>query len=114
MPVRRDKRMGGWIFQATVKLADGTRKRIFGPPGVPGPAHGLPRTHVGAQETERRAISEAMHGKPLVAVVTKEAPKTIREHAKVLVEKYKPGSKPSEKREKQRVLKVTCCRSSAP
>ena len=103
MPVRRDKRTGGWIFQATVRMADGTRKRIFGTPGVPGPYHDLPRNHVGAQEAERRAISDAMHGKPPVAAV-KEVAKTIREHAKVLVEKYKPGSKPSEKREKQRVL----------
>ena len=106
MPVRRDKRTGGWIFQTVVKLADGTRKRLFGTPGVPGPYQALPRNHVGAQEAERLAINEAMNGKPLVAAVAmKEAPKkTIREHAKVLNEKYKPGSKPSEKREKKRVL----------
>src|SRR4051812_20763391 len=113
MSVRRDKRTGGWIFQARMKLADGTRTRIFGTPGVPGPYQDLPRTYVGAQEAERRAISEVMHGKPLLAVVaavkevqqkttevtktttevqkaTAEIPKTIRDHAKVLIEKYKP------------------------
>ncbi len=127
MSVRRDKRTGGWIFQARMKLADGTRTRIFGTPGVPGPYQDLPRTYVGAQEAERRAISEVLNGTPLLALVTEakevqktteapkkatevqkttEAPKktTIREHAKVLNEKYKPGSKPSEKREKKRVL----------
>jgi hypothetical protein len=106
MPVRRDKRTGGWIFQATVRFADRTRKRIFGTPGVPGPYQDLSRSRVGALEAERRAISEAMHGKPLeAATVTKEAPKTIEEHAEKFVDTYKPGSKPSEKREKRRVLK---------
>jgi integrase len=76
MPVRRDKRTGGWIFQATVKYADGARERIFGTPGVPGPYHDLPRSKVGAQEAERRAISEAMNGKSPIAATTatKEAP----------------------------------------
>ena len=106
MPVRRDKRTGGWVFQTTIKNADGTRERVFGTPGVPGPYHDLPRSKVGAQEAERRAISEAMHGKPLVAAAAaKEAPKTIEEHAENFVDTYKPGSKPSEKREKRRVLK---------
>lgn len=114
MPVRRDKRTGGWIFQTVVKLANGTSKRIFGTPGVPGPYQSLPRSYVGAQEAERLAISKALTGQPLVAVVVetkevaapKEEPKkSIREHAKLFTEKYKPGSKPSEKREKARVLK---------
>ncbi len=84
-----------------MKLPDRTRKRIFGTPGVPGPYHDLPRSRVGAQEAERRAISEAVLGKPLVAAMTtKEAPKTIKEHAETFVEKYKP----SERREKRRVL----------
>lgn len=105
MPVRRDKRTGAWIFQATVKFADGTRKRIFGTPGVPGPYHDLARTRVGAIEAERRAISEAITGKPLVAAPAQEAPKTIREHSETFMLTYKPGQKPGERREKRRILK---------
>jgi integrase len=100
MPVRRDKRTGAWIFQATVKFADGTRKRIFGTPGVPGPYHDLARTRVGAIEAERRAISEAILGKPQVVAPALEAPQgqTIREHSETFLETYKPESKPSTKR----------------
>jgi integrase len=107
MPVRRDKRTGAWIFQSTVKFADGKRKRIFGTPGVPGPYHDLARTRVGAIEAERRAISEAMTGKPLVAATAMEAPtsKTIREHSETFLKHYKPGSKPSAKRERASALK---------
>lgn len=104
MPVRRDKRTGAWIFQATVKFADGTRKRIFGTPGVPGPYHDLARTRVGAIEAERRAISEALLGKPLVAAAAAlEAPKTktIREDSETFLETYKPESKPSTKRNRK-------------
>jgi hypothetical protein len=74
-----------------VKFADGTRNRIFGTPGVPGPYHDLPRTGVGAIEAERRAISEALTGKPVVpAVRAKEAPKqkTIREHSEMFLAHY--------------------------
>ncbi len=76
MPVRRDKRTGGWVFQTTVKYADGTRERIFGTPGVPGLYHDLPRSKVGAQEAERRAIAEAITGKSIAqaATPTKEVP----------------------------------------
>jgi integrase len=48
-----------------------------------------------------------MTGKVLADVepAAMEVPRTtIREHAKVFVEKYKPGQKPSERREKRRVL----------
>lgn len=105
MPVRRDKRTGAWIFQCTVRLADGTRRRIFGTPGIPGPYHDLARTRIGAIEAERRAISEAITGKPLVAVTALEAPKsrakTIREHSETFLQTYKPESKPSTKRNRR-------------
>jgi integrase len=102
MPVRRDKRTGAWIFQVTVKHADGTRKRIFGTPGISGPYHDLARTRVGAIEAERRAISEAMTGMPhLAAAATEEAPKTIREHAVTFLATYKPELKPATKRDRE-------------
>jgi len=108
MPVRRDPRTGRWYFRAIVRLPDGTRLRLYGTPGVPGPYQDLVQSKIGAQEAERRAISEAMTGKPragAATTATEEAPKkTIKEHAENFVQTYKPSSKPSEKREKQRVL----------
>jgi integrase len=107
MSVKRDPRTGGWFFRTTVKFADGTKKRIFGTPGVPGRFHDLPNTKVGAAEAERRAISEALHGQPIAtaqATATKEAPKKINEHSNTFLENYKPEQKPGEKREKRRVL----------
>jgi len=99
-----------WYFRTMVKLSDGTRKRISGTPGVPGPYQDLAPTKVGAIEAERRAVNAAMTGKPLAVAAqtaTKEVPKrkTITEHAEGFVDTYKPGSKPGEKREKRRVLK---------
>ena len=108
MPVRRKPRTGRWYFRAIVRLPDGTRLRLYGTPGVPGPYQDLVQSKIGAQEAERRAISEAMTGKPragAATTATEEAPKkTIKEHAENFVQTYKPSSKPSEKREKQRVL----------
>ncbi len=109
MPVRRDKRTGNWFFRTNVKRPDGTRARISGTPGVPGPWHTLPNTKVGAQEAERRAIAENLRGPAITATpkAIEEAPKkTINEHAERFVEIYKPASKGSEKREKRRILKT--------
>ena len=105
MSVKRDPRTGGWFFRTTVKFADGTKKRIYGTPGVTGHFHDLPNTKAGASEAERRAISEALQGgQPITKAQTKEAPKKIREHSKMFLENYKPEQKPGEKREKRRVL----------
>jgi integrase len=109
MPVRRDKRTGGWIFQTTVKYADGTRERIFGTPGAPGPYHDLPRTRFGAQQAERRAISEAMNGKPprAAASATKEAPKFYDWFHGNFWSEWVLGrkNKPSEQYEKQTIYR---------
>lgn len=106
MPVKRDMRTGRWFFRTVVHFADGTRERAFGTPGIPGPYHDLAQSKVGAQAAERRAISEALAGKPIAPLPASavEEPKTIREHATTFLETYKPGQKPSEKREKRRVL----------
>jgi integrase len=105
MSVKRDSRTGGWFFRTIVKFADGTKKRIYGTPGVPGRFHDLPNTKAGAAEAERRAISEALHGSPIAkASATKETPKKISEHSKTFLESYKADQKPGEKREKRRVL----------
>jgi hypothetical protein len=60
MPVRRDPRTGRWFFRTIVKLSDGTKLRLYGTPGVPGPYHDLAATKVGALEAEQRAIREAL------------------------------------------------------
>jgi integrase len=62
VPVRRDPKSKRWFFRATVKHADGTKDRVFGTPGVPGPYHDLANTSVGARDAERRAIAAAISG----------------------------------------------------
>jgi integrase len=106
MPVRRDTRTGGWYFRTTVKLPDGTRRRIFGTPGVPGPFQDLAASKVGAQEAERRAIAELMTGKPARGATSepKEETPTIEEYSKTFLEHYKPEQKPSERRAKRRII----------
>lgn len=73
MPVRRDPRTGRWFFRTTVKLPDGTKLRLYGTPGVPGPYHDLAATKVGALEAEQRAIREALAPK-LVSPPKQEVP----------------------------------------
>ena len=105
MPVRRDPRTGRWYFRCTVRPPDGTKERLFGTPGVPGPYHDLAQSKIGALEAERRAISAALTGKPLAvaASATEEAPKTktLNEHAETFMTHYRPEQKPSAKRDKQ-------------
>jgi integrase len=62
MPVRRDPRTGGWFFRTTVKTPDGTKLRLYGTPGIPGPYQDLAATKIGAQEAEQRAIKHAFAG----------------------------------------------------
>lgn len=109
MSVRRDPKTGRHYFRTVVHKLDGTKERISGTPGVPGPYHDLAQSKVGAKEAERRAISEALTGKLLAvaANAAQEAPstdKTIREHSETFLLNYKPESKPSTKRD--RVLSV--------
>lgn len=73
MPARRDSRTGRWFFRTTVKLPDGSKLRLFGTPGAPGPYHDLAQSRVGAQEAEQRAIKEAFAPK-LVPEEKKEVP----------------------------------------
>ncbi|MBK9033442.1 MAG: hypothetical protein IPL61_19615 [Myxococcales bacterium] len=62
MPADRDTRTGRWFFKTTVRLPDGTRRRISGRPGVTGPFQDLSPTKIGATEAERRAITAALGG----------------------------------------------------
>lgn len=79
--------------------------RVFGTPGI-GEYADLGNTQVGGKEAERRAIAAVLSGANSVeARAAKEvAQKTIRQHAENFAATYKPGSKPAEKHEKQRVL----------
>jgi integrase len=74
MPVRRDPRTGGWFFRTTVKLPDGTKRRLFGTPGIPGTYQDLPATKIGAQEGEQRAIKLELANAGVLAPVKKEVP----------------------------------------
>ena len=105
MPVRRDPRTARWFFRATVKRPDGTRARIFGTPGTPGPFQDLAPTKVGAQEAERRAIAEVMTGKPAARPgPTRTEVPTIKEYAERFLANYAASHKPSERRSKTWIL----------
>ena len=75
MPSRRDSRTGRWFFRTTVAHTDGTKERVSGTPGIPGPYQDLANTRVGANEAERRAVAAALAGKALAgsAEAKKEA-----------------------------------------
>jgi integrase len=91
MPVRRDRRTNRWYFRTTVKLLDGTSRRVFGTPGVPGQYADLAPTRVGAAEAERRAIAEIMSGasaEPVRPAQRKEMP-TFEEFTQVYMEKMR-------------------------
>lgn len=53
MPVTRDPRNGGWFARKVVRLADGTKRRLFVTPD----RFGLANTRAGAEEAERLAIT---------------------------------------------------------
>lgn len=104
MSVQRDKRTERWFFRTRVQLPNGRRRRLSGTPSI-GAYRDLPNTQAAGREAERRAINAAMTGVTNAEQTAKEvASKTIREHAETFVSTYKPGSKPAEKYEKQRVL----------
>jgi integrase len=73
---------------------------------VPGPYHELARTKVGAQEAERRAIAEAMNGRPARAPTTTTAKEvqTINDYAATFLDKFAASHKPSEQRSKRQIL----------
>ncbi len=104
MPVRRDPRTGRPFFRAVVKLPDGSRQRIYGVPGVPGPYADLGANREGAKEAERRAIAELMTGKPAraAAPAKKEVP-TIQSYSETFLVSYVPTlTKPSARKSLQR------------
>jgi integrase len=115
MPSRRDPRTGRWFFRSTVAHIDGTKERVSGTPGIPGPFHDLANSKVGAQEAERRAIAAALAGKALAgsAEAKKEADEkklpTFKEwfHGRFWIEHVKAqDNKPSEVESKESIMKV--------
>jgi integrase len=86
-----------------VKLADGTKRRAYGVPGTPGDYQEFANTKVGAVAAEQRARELANRPRP-APEPTKVVLKTIRQHAATFLDNYKPGQKPSAKREKRRIL----------
>lgn len=105
MPVRRDPRTKRWFFRAVVKLPDGTRRRIFGTPGVPGPYQDLAPNKDGAREAEDRAKAAALTGAALQPAPAKEVP-TIEKYAETFLDSYAAEHKPSERRSKRQILKA--------
>ncbi len=111
MPSRRDPRTGRWYFRATVAHTDGTKERVFGTPGVPGPYQDLASSKIGAQEAEHRAISAALAGRAMAGSVEqkKEVLPTFREwfHGRFWTEHViAQDNKPSEVESKLSIMKI--------
>lgn len=108
MPVRRRKN-GTWFFRTVVLLPDGTRERVSGSPGVPGPYHDLAPSKVGAQEAERRAIAHLMTGQTLrrsPATTPGRAP-SIPEYRDTFLDNYAAAHKPSAQLAKRTIIRST-------
>lgn len=60
-----------WFFRVTVRSSDGSRQRMHGTPGIPGPYHDLPQCRLGALEAERRAIRRATNALTIDATLRK-------------------------------------------
>jgi integrase len=106
MAVRRDPRTGRWFFRAWYRHPDGTRERIFGTPGAPGPFRDLTPTKIGAQEAERRAFTALAGGRPVALEKPAPAPvvATIREYVAPFMDGYAAAHKPSSRRDKRQRL----------
>lgn len=110
MPVYRAKN-GRWFFRSVVEFPDGTRKRISGMPGAPGPYQDLSNTKKAAEAAESRAKAEALTGvsvlrKEPVTTPTEEREKaqTIAEYSETFLRDYRPGSKPSAKLARKQIV----------
>ena len=81
--------------------ATGTSRPVPGSSALDGRGHS-------SRATRDRKRDEWPEGWPAVGVTREEggAGEAIRQHSEKFVDLYKPGSKPSEKREKRRVLKT--------
>lgn len=115
MPSRRDSRNGRWFFRTIVAHTDGTKERVSGTPGIPGPYQDLANSRVGANEAERRAVAAALAGKALAgsAEAKKEADEkklpTFKDwfHGRFWLEHVKAqDNKPSEVESKQSIMKI--------
>lgn len=104
MPVRRSRRNGRWFFRTVVVRPDGTRERISGTPGRPGPYHDLAQSKVGAQEAERRAIARVMTGASATSASTTQEVPTLGEYVDTFLENYAAAHKPSAQRAKRSIL----------
>lgn len=86
MPVRCDPRTGRWYFRTVVHKPDGTKARIFGTPGIPGPYHDLSPSKVGAREAERRAIDETISARsPTMTVQTARGLELAKEYLRKII-----------------------------
>lgn len=58
MGVRRERTTGKWYFRTVIYFADGTKERVYGTPGIPGPFQALQNTENDAHVAEKRCIGE--------------------------------------------------------
>ncbi|MDX2088970.1 MAG: tyrosine-type recombinase/integrase [Kofleriaceae bacterium] len=86
-------------------MPDGTRERVSGTPGVPGPYHDLAPSKVGAQEAERRAIARLMTGLSAKPAAQAARVPTIEEYRDTFLDAYSAAHKPSAQRAKKSILR---------
>lgn len=99
----RKRRGGRYYFRKWIRLPNGTKVRIFGVPG----SFGLPNTRAGAEEALRRAVNEALEGKPLrpqPAPKATPAP-TVEEVAKIFIAASETSNKHSAVKSKRQILR---------
>ena len=98
----RKRRNNRWYYRKWIRLPNGTKARIFGVPG----SFGLPNTRAGAEEALRRAVNEALTGKPLKpAVVTPSRGMLMSQLADVFVASSEATNKHSSVKAKRQILR---------
>jgi len=96
------KEDGRWFYRKRVRLPDGRKVRIFGTPS----RYQLPNTRSGAEEAERRAIHDAIAGRPTAAPdpAAATAP-TVAAFVPVYLQNSRAKNKPRSVNSKEQILR---------
>jgi integrase len=109
MSVRKDKD-GNWFYRRWVKLPAGGKRRIYGTPR----RFSLPNNRAGAEEAERRAITESLAGEPTTPsprgpeprkVKQRSAAKTVEVFAPTFIALSRAKNKPRTVNSKEQILR---------
>lgn len=104
VPVRRNQ-CGNFYFRKTIRMADGTKRRLDGTPGI-GRYQQFPATKVGAQQAEQFAIAEALRGPAQPQPKAAKESVTFADYADTFLKTYGPDHKPSQRRSTKYIVKA--------